>query len=360
MSEADHLSTANCAFSSADFEELLSAEGAVDIDRLREASRTGIPSSVRGEVWKYLLGVSCPDNTENFATQRSLFEEFNRVQQRTVEDTDPTRQLSPDLLKQLRAEIRRHFAFLQRQFEENDDEWDNMSPAMFGQQIPTIERIVSSQHDNNVNDGSIDGTQLSSCGSTIATGSGVPYDVERLFLLERLILMHISAKNVELDLSAVYLLAPFLHCMPDPCSVYFSFLALQDYIESIESAGMDRILAKFIMLFRTFEPDLCSHFEDEELRPNEWAIPWLRHLLCAELPFFCVLRLWDTYFALSSDLELHMFVCLAILSLCKESLLECDYSELKGSLQQLPTLDVDHLLALANNMQNQARAAWNI
>lgn len=67
-----------------------------------------------------------------------------------------------------------------------------------------------------------------------------------------------------------------------------------------------------------------------------WALTYehgrLRHLLSAELPFQCVLRLWDTYFARHADADLHVFVCLAILNLCKETLLECEYCELKVRL----------------------------
>ncbi len=44
-----------------EFLELLSDESSVDIIGLKEVSKYGIPDKVRGEVWKYLLGVYHPD-----------------------------------------------------------------------------------------------------------------------------------------------------------------------------------------------------------------------------------------------------------------------------------------------------------
>jgi TBC1 domain family member 2 len=46
-----------------DFLEILMAETLVDIDKLQSASKHGVPDEVRGEVWKYLLGVEAPDKS---------------------------------------------------------------------------------------------------------------------------------------------------------------------------------------------------------------------------------------------------------------------------------------------------------
>lgn len=47
-----------------DFQDLLGNESAIDIDRLCEAARHGVPPKLRSEVWKYLLGVTRPDKGE--------------------------------------------------------------------------------------------------------------------------------------------------------------------------------------------------------------------------------------------------------------------------------------------------------
>ena len=77
------------------------------------------------------------------------------------------------------------------------------------------------------------------------------------------------------------------------------------------------------------------HFEEEELSPTTWPVPWLRHLLAAHLPSPTVARLvrraqkfihilfvlltiaktqWDVYFSCDEGLLLHGFVCLALVS----------------------------------------------
>lgn len=38
-----------------EFRELLVGEGDIDVERLRELARYGIPDEVRGETWKLLL-----------------------------------------------------------------------------------------------------------------------------------------------------------------------------------------------------------------------------------------------------------------------------------------------------------------
>ncbi len=49
-----------------EFLELLGGEVHVDMDKLTDVSRYGIPEKVRGEVWKYLLDVSKPDKCVYF------------------------------------------------------------------------------------------------------------------------------------------------------------------------------------------------------------------------------------------------------------------------------------------------------
>jgi hypothetical protein len=69
-------------------------------------------------------------------------------------------------------------------------------------------------------------------------------------------------------------------------------------------------------------PDLYDHFMDEEIDVKDWLSNWFSNILSKELPLDCVLRLWDTYFSIeeANGLELHTFVCLAILLQCKEDL----------------------------------------
>lgn len=74
-----------------------------------------------------------------------------------------------------------------------------------------------------------------------------------------------------------------------------------------------------MVLLRSLQPDLLSHFEEEEVDLRRLVAPWFETLLSKQLPIDCILRLWDQYIS-SAGLELHVYTCLAILQFYKEDL----------------------------------------
>ena len=81
------------------------------------------------------------------------------------------------------------------------------------------------------------------------------------------------------------------------------------------------------------------------------------------MPLPCLLRLWDTYFAYHAShgreatLQLHIYVCLAILEACNEELMELDESEVLWYLQHLPTLDMGQVVTNALNIKDDVAIA---
>ena len=75
----------------------------------------------------------------------------------------------------------------------------------------------------------------------------------------------------------IYFLRPFFAVFRDETECYASY---SRFVEAFEAHVAERqisvMLANFTMLLRHFFPDLLSYIEDEELSPNEWALPWLR------------------------------------------------------------------------------------
>ena len=86
---------------------------------------------------------------------------------------------------------------------------------------------------------------------------------------------------------------------------------------------------------------------------------WQRMLL----PLSCVLRLWDTYFAYHAShgreatLQLHIYVCLAILEAVSDTLMELDESDVLWFLQHLPTVDVGQVVTNALNIKDDVAIA---
>ena len=96
-------------------------------------------------------------------------------------------------------------------------------------------------------------------------------------------------------------------------------------------------------LFRTSLPELHAYFETEEVDVLAVATSWLQHCgVCNTLSYP-----GDTYFAVPDLLDLHLYVCLAILMNCKDALEDLDRSETMSMLCSLPSLDVDRVSDLA-------------
>lgn len=166
-------------------------------------------------------------------------------------------------------------------------------------------------------------------------------------------------------------------------------------------------LSRFMMLLRSLLPDLYNHLEEEDIRFQEWAVPWIEGFLCRELPLQCLLHLWGRYFTLSAShalpssssnpnqqdrtrqdehsiprntrqyssssafstrsnasssttipsdnanlsstnpLDLHIYVCLSIMLSQREALEDLDHAEILSTLKKLPHLNMDQIVSQA-------------
>ncbi|CAO3599790.1 unnamed protein product [Absidia cylindrospora] len=78
------------------YQELLQSEVYVDLDWLRILARQGVPHQIRGEVWKYLLGVQQADRSKELSNTKERSEEYDQI-----DKTDP------DVAKRIRGEVNR-------------------------------------------------------------------------------------------------------------------------------------------------------------------------------------------------------------------------------------------------------------
>lgn len=272
----------------ADFEEILASEVDVEVERLRELTRNGAPSQLRGQVWMFLLGVTKPDRSDEAGLERRISGDYSEFSKTNL-----------DVMKRVRGEVKRY------------------RPE------------ISLFHESGIR--------------------GV---------FERTLSAYLSSHS-HLDYSPdmVHLLGPLVYCISNEQDIYSCFEALMARHQNAYAGDrMSHTLAKFMTLFRNLQPALYETFEEEEVEPSSWAAPWLHSLLCRELPFPCVLRLWDTYFSSDEGFDLHPYVCLSILEVCSEQLLEMDSTELLGFIQHLPSQDMNQIISLAYNMQEKVIA----
>ncbi|KAI7904977.1 rab-GTPase-TBC domain-containing protein [Cokeromyces recurvatus] len=80
-----------------DFHEILQSEVYVDLERLRILSRHGIPDQLRGEVWKYLLGVQQADRSKELSSSKARNEEYEQMDK-----------IDNEIAKRIRGEVSRY------------------------------------------------------------------------------------------------------------------------------------------------------------------------------------------------------------------------------------------------------------
>jgi hypothetical protein len=264
------------------FLELLEGEVSVDMDKLRDVGMHGIPDNVRGEVWKYLLGVCKPEHPEG--QERSLQQDYLAVDKNNVET-----------LRQIRKDVKRY----------------RTNTEFF--KHPKVR------------------TQM-----------------------ENVLVSFINHNSSDYNINLIHLLGPFICCLKSESDMFHCYKAWMAQIE--EHLNLPVQLSKFMMLFRSVQPELFTYFEEEEISPNDWATSWLSTMLARELPLDCVLRLWDTYFCLRDPFDLHIYVCLAILMENYEELLELEHTEeLRGFLQHLPPMDMDLIITQAYTLKEEIK-----
>jgi hypothetical protein len=65
-----------------------------------------------------------------------------------------------------------------------------------------------------------------------------------------------------------------------------------------------------------------------------------------------LLRLWDAYFSVKEGaFSLHLYVCLAVLKMYENELLDKTFPEVRAFMEVMPALDVERIIAQAHNFQ---------
>lgn len=258
-----------------EFLELIEAETYVDIERLRDLSRHGVPDDLRSSVWKYLLGVVSADKAEQMKREHMYFQS---VKQQQLQNSS--------------------------------------SPLGL---VYSKQNIILSVAQQSL-------TQSKIRHYSIEELLYLLKPFESIYMMDANLKYNPSKENQGGKNDAEKNIHDMYRC--------FEIFLQKDYFK--ESVSFK--VAKLITLFKCTQPDLYQYFENEEVEPNEWCLPWIKYLLSKELPIECVKRLWDTYFS-THDFDLHIYVCLAILQYFSETLMELEYSEIKYFLNHIYTIE---------------------
>lgn len=281
--------------------EILEHETHVDMDKLVSLCKHGVPERFRSDAWKYLLGVSRPERSEEISQGKRMEQEFNELVKTSHAQTE--------LARQVRAEVRKH-----RQ------QVGQMREASL--EARTRQRLE---------------------------------DAMRCYL---------HAQGEECRPGLVHLLGPLAQVFSSEVDAYYTFQELMKRLTwPMSFEGCKQMTVTFMTLLRHTLPELYVFFEEEHCAGGAWLTSWLQFLLARELPLQCVLRLWDTYLAYhpthsqeASLHQLHIYVCLAILEVCQEDIMELADAEVLRYLQQLPALDMEEIITQAFNIKDDVIA----
>ncbi|CAD6885190.1 unnamed protein product [Tilletia controversa] len=375
-----------------EFADVMQAEQLVDLQKLKDLARRGVPSEFRGEVWMYLLGVLAADtsneeslirerlaeydslNKSNQKLEQTIRHECSRYYQRRLlakmKPGKPKRPAvrtteQPDREQAAAAELKRF----------TDKTESIICAYLNSKMVPHSQRATVPQHTSpdqqhaGNNHGWDAQSAPNSTPASITTAAAAaaimsPPSVSSTLgtLPDAFIPTSTDARgqvlvvfpDVQPDFhpALVSLCAPFVECIPNETGMYFSFAKLMRMLEDYNSLyPLTERVSTFLTLFRITLPELHEYFEEEEVDIVGFATRWLQDLLSSEMRIGDVMRLWDVYFAQQEPLELHLYVCIAILMVLKDQLEELDHSECRSMLNALPALDVELIVNEAINIR---------
>ncbi|KAG2452579.1 hypothetical protein HYH02_002816 [Chlamydomonas schloesseri] len=104
--------------------------------------------------------------------------------------------------------------------------------------------------------------------------------------------------------------------------------------------GIQRAVFRIKELVRRCEAEVSDHLEAENVDFIQFALRWVNCLLVRELPFCLALRLWDTYLAEGTGFsEFLIYLSAAFLLSWRDRLTRLEFQDLILFLQRLPTAD---------------------
>jgi hypothetical protein len=286
--------------------EVLESETHVDMEKLLSLAHQGVPDELRAEAWKYMLGVSRSERAEEMSLRKSM-------------ETD---------------------------YKENENAWRSRP---HGELARAVKAAVLPHR------------------QALSHKDDAAMSLQLYARLESLLCCYLHAQGEhgeELRAGTVQLLLPFVHIYSSDVDAYYCFAELMKRLEwALTFDGCKQMTVAFMTLLRHMLPELYSFLEEEQSCGGAWLASWLQFFLARDLPLPCLLRLWDTYFAYDASygreatLQLHIYVCLAILEACDDEIMELDDSDMLWYLTHLPSLDMGKIVLHALNIKDDVIAS---
>ena len=104
--------------------------------------------------------------------------------------------------------------------------------------------------------------------------------------------------------------------------------------------GQTRMVNALEHKMKQLDWKLCSYLQSNGLEFHLFAFKWMNCLLLRELPFHCIIRMWDTYLSDEQMEEIHVYVCAGFLQEFSHVLqTKTNFEDLFHFIQRMPTHD---------------------
>lgn len=144
---------------------------------------------------------------------------------------------------------------------------------------------------------------------------------------------------------------------------FFCFVSLlgefrDHFVQQLDNSavGIRSTIGRLSELLKRHDEELWRHLEYiSKVNPQFYAFRWITLLLTQEFTFPDSLRLWDSLLGnREGPLEILLRVCCAMLMSVKSRLLAGDFTSNLKLLQRYPSIDVHHLIRVADDLKAKA------
>lgn len=125
------------------------------------------------------------------------------------------------------------------------------------------------------------------------------------------------------------------------------------FVPDLDTAdtGIQGRILNMMQLLSLHDPEVRCHLDDIGIDPTFYSIRWLTTLLSREFTLPDTIRLWDSMFASTHKENFLRYVCVTMVMMIRDQLLEGDFSVCLRLLQSYPPTNVDRML-------ESSRALW--
>lgn len=277
--------------------------------------RGGITHSLRKDVWKFLLGMYPYDSTaqERVESRKEKVDSYYRMKLQW---------------KSLRPKQEERFsAFRERKnlIDKDVSRTDRTHPFYEGRDNPQMQ---------------------------------VMYDVLMTYVMYNFDLGYVQGMSD--------LLSPILVVMQDEVDAFWCFVGIMDRMGSnfeMDQSSMKHQLNHLHTLLHILDPPFCSYLEHHESGNFFFCFRWLLVHFKREFPLAEIMTLWEAIWTGLPGPNFHLFCCLAVLDMEKDTLMENKYgfSEILKYINDISEkIPLGRMLETAESIYIQLRSASEV